>query len=611
MPLEERCGEARRSHDVSRCSRSMTGKGWLLATAAVAGAAAWTAAASAATLMVEGLWDHAYFARGHAWAWAWLTYLMNPAARASMGPSLAAGAMAASLPGVLAIRLNWSKLTGAKALHGRSWWLTRREARSKRAGFSVSTRPRPDALLLGTTGWGPFRRYIGLPGEEHVALTARTRSGKGVGFVNPNALNWGGSLVCFSVKRDVWQIAAAQREAMGDEVRVFDLSDPDRRTHRWNPLGYVRRGDPAAYGDIQRAMWFLIPETKANNPFWDNAGRKLATAVGTMLAETPGAKLNVAEVLGAVQRPDWAEHLTAMVETARRAGRPYPRQTANVVLGLAARKDEQPAKDVIETMTTALSLWNDPIVAAATECSDFDLGQLRSKRMAVFVCGGPADIRIYRPVYGLLFQQLVQVNTRVEFGRDPAHRHRVLGLLDEFWALGKQDVLADAAAFTASFGFRWAYVQQTKDQSETAFGPAGARNLFNNTGADIVFGGLDQETAEKISKRDFDTVAERSRSRPRFMGWLQPNKQSESESARRRALALPQEITRLPNTQAIVLRPGLMPLKLDRVIHYRDRWFKRLVDTPPPVPALNVRIERDASAAPASTNRQPAWSALP
>ena len=84
----------------------------------------------------------------------------------------------------------------------------------------------------------------------------------------------------------------------------------------------------------------------------------------------------------------------------------------------------------------------------------------------------------------------MQLNPRAEFGRGPPRVHRVLGTLDEFWALGKRDVLADAAAFTASFGCRWAYVQQSQEQSVSALGEAGAWNLFSSTGTRLDFGGM-------------------------------------------------------------------------------------------------------------------------
>lgn len=588
----------------------------LLASSALVGAAAWTIAASATTLAVGELWSHPYYVGNPAWTWAWWSFLRNPLARADQWPALAAGAAAASMPLALAARAGMDRLLAVNPLHGRTGWLSDREA--KRGGFSFTRLPRPDSIVIGTRGRGPLRRYVGLPGEEHAALTAKTRSGKGVGFVIPNALNWSGSLVAFSVKRDVFDGAAGHRARMGDKVFVFDLSDPQRRTHRWNPLGYVRRGEVETYGDIYRSMWFLVPETKANNPYFNDAARKMGAAVAVILAETPGARLNVSEVLNAVQRPDWSEHLGGLIEEARDAGRPYSRSAVNVALWMIENAGEKEVRDVIGTLTTALALWDDPVVAAATAESDFDLAALRCERMAVFVCGGPADIRIYRPVYGLLFQQLVQLNTRVEFGRDPRHRHRALGILDEFWALGKQDVLADASAFTASYGFRWAYVQQSEEQSVAAFGKEGAANLFTNTGARLDFGGMDREAAEKISKWAGDnTVKARSRSRPRFMPWFVPQKATESESERPRPLVLPQEIQRLPGDELLVRRGNLHLFKLDRVRSYADPWFKHsawssdpahkpLGPPPPDVPPLAVAVEREDLVALAARRREAA-----
>lgn len=107
----------------------------------------------------------------------------------------------------------------------------------------------------------------------------------------------------------------------------------------------------------------------------------------------------------------------------------------------------------------------------------------------------------------------------------------------------------------------------------------------------------------------FNTVEDVTKSRPRFMGWLHPAKQTESEAARRRALMLPQEIqNNLPKTKAIVLRPGHMPLRLQRIEWRRDGIFSRMVGEPPPVPTLRITVERD-TAPPVPTEEEEAQHA--
>ena len=102
--------------------------------------------------------------------------------------------------------------------------------------------------------------------------------------------------------------------------------------------------------------------------------------------------------------------------------------------------------------------------------------------------------------FALFFQQLVDFNTRREFSEDPRHRYQVAVEMDEFWAPGRMDILADAAAFTASFGFRLLYVVQSKQQLHSIYGEQGAENIFLNTGAELLFGGADQKLASRRSR---------------------------------------------------------------------------------------------------------------
>jgi type IV secretion system protein VirD4 len=59
--------------------------------------------------------------------------------------------------------------------------------------------------LLGEQGIivGKWKsRYLMLPGQQFVLLSAPTRSGKGVGIVIPNLLNWPDSVVVLDVKQE-------------------------------------------------------------------------------------------------------------------------------------------------------------------------------------------------------------------------------------------------------------------------------------------------------------------------------------------------------------------------------------------------------------------------
>lgn len=574
----------------------MTGRTALLGTTALIGAGAvWTWAASGIFLvgvdLATGsrLLDHYGFP-----TWQWWQYLPYRGSNATVDLWLKISAAAAAAPLALAAPRWLRHMAGqARPLHGESHFASRREARQ--GGLVFASRPPGDGIILGRTGWGPFRQYVCLRGEGNVSLYARTRGGKGVSFVVPNCLNWTGSLIALDIKGELYRKTAACRQAMGQEVFCFAPSATDGRSHRYNPYSVVPRGTPRCIDMVHRINAILVPPNpRAENPYWDNSARNAINGAAVILAETPGEPLHVGAVRRGFTRPDWRDYWRRLITSARDAGRPYPQTAVDGVLSLVDDPDDKGREGVRRTIESHLGLWASPTVVAATETSDFDLSQIRKRGQSIYLRLRPTEMRRFRPLTTLLFQQLLDLNTEVEFGQDPDHSHRVLMMLDEFWAAGRMDMLADASAFIAAFGFHMAYVLQSKAQAVSLYGTEGSDNLFENTSAEIVFGVKGVKLAREVSEMaGHDTVQETTKNRPRFWGALQWSKQTESEAARRRALLLPQEVQRLSPKRQIIFRAGLPPMLTGRVIYWKDPLFRHLEAEPPEVPMLKVHIARD------------------
>lgn len=577
-------------------------KGALLAGTAAVAAGAWMVGASSALLMTTGLWDHPYFVGRPEWAWAWASYALNPQMRAALGGTLWwTGAIPAALTAGLGWRI-WT-LTGGrrKPLYGESDFASRREA--ERRGLVYTRRPLGDGILLGRTkGWlGLGRRYISLAKPEHVALYAMTGAGKGVSFVIPNSLAWEGSMVFLDVKGELWTKTAGHRAAMGQTCFRFSPTAPDGLTHRFNPLSHLPQNTADRIDAIHRRMALLVPPPpgRTENPFWTNAARALAAAGAIMLAETPGEDLNPAAILRMFTRPDHRAYLAGLASAARAVGQPLPEAAVNVVLSWANSEDAKTRDGILEELKSQFGIYASPRIAAATEVSDFDLAEIRKRPISIYLGMTPDELRRLRPLTTVLFQQLVTTNSQVEFDRDPDHRFRAIAMLDEFWAVGEMKVLADAAAFLRSYGIYLAYVVQTKAQTQAQYGREGSNNLFGNAGVEIMFGSKDPDLLREVSERaGTNTVVETTTNRPRFLGWLWPNRQSATDSARKQALMLPQEIARMKPSEQLIFRAGMQPLKTQRVVYYRDRYFRRLQRDPPLVPSLVVRVPYDAGPPP-------------
>ena len=96
----------------------------------------------------------------------------------------------------------------------------------------------------------PFRtrklRYVSAlySTVSNVLMIAPTRSGKGVGFVIPNALTFPGSMVVLDVKGELWDETARARKQMGDDVYRFAPLDFEHPTHQYNPLAKLAKTSP-------------------------------------------------------------------------------------------------------------------------------------------------------------------------------------------------------------------------------------------------------------------------------------------------------------------------------------------------------------------------------
>jgi type IV secretion system protein VirD4 len=229
-----------------------------------------------------------------------------------------------------------------------------------------------------------------------------------------------------------------------------------------------------------------------------------------------------------------------------------------------------------------MNLWLNPRVCAATDASDFDLRDLRERRMSLYLGVSPDNLARVAPLYNLLLQQLVDLNTRE---RPTADRHRVqvLMVMDEFARLGHAAVIAHGFSYVAGYGLRLLPVLQSPAQLRAEYGPDLAEEIMANCGLEIAFAPKELKVAQDLSERlGFWTYSSRSHSRPTL---LSGGRRSTTESDQRRALMMPQELIQMDPGQLILLRAGMPPVRGRKIQYWREKAFTQRVAAPPTVAA--------------------------
>jgi type IV secretion system protein VirD4 len=475
------------------------------------------------------------------------------------------------------------------------WLLPRRRSLHGDARFASRTEIAAaglfghEGIILGRRG----RRYLMLAGQQGVALAAPPRAGKGTGVVVPNALNWPGSLVCVDIKRENWTITAGYRRACGQACYLFDPFAEDGRTARWNPFSYVARDPLRRLNDLQRIAEMLYPDPPNVDPFWTASARSLFLGIALYLFETPSLPATVGEVLRQGMASDdegFGQHWKRLIEGRNSGDRPL---SSECVRSLYDVIDLAPvtASSIRKTFTSRLDLWLNPILDAATSANDFDLRELRKKPMSIYVGVNPDDLHRLRPVLNLFFQQAIGLQTRELPERNPALKYQVMMLLDEFTALGRIPIIAEAISYLPGYNVRVVLVIQTPAQLREVYGMHNSEVMLKSLAARIVFAPKDFTDAREISDElGFQTVAVRTLSKPigASLNRRGSRARSESVSEQRRALLLPQEVKELGSEEAIVFYEGLRPIRCRRIRYFTDRRFRRRL-LPAPQVTLPLR----------------------
>ena len=237
-------------------------------------------------------------------------------------------------------------------LHGAARFASERELR--RHGFRSAS-----GIVVGRERG----KFLTFGGPEHVIVEAPTRSGKGVGIVIPNLLTWQGSVVVLDVKRENYEATAGFRAHHGQDVFLFNPTDREGRTARYNPLSYINRSDPAdVIIELQKIATMLFVAPEYGEAFWATGARTGFIGVGAYLAEATDGPFTLGEIYRRMTEGDVRTFFK------RELAKPSLIRSVGCRTALAdfAGGSDNSFADIKKTITNVLGLWLNPVVDAAT-----------------------------------------------------------------------------------------------------------------------------------------------------------------------------------------------------------------------------------------------------
>ncbi len=448
-------------------------------------------------------------------------------------------------------------------------------------------KPHKNGIVIGKFGG----KIIRLGGQQFVILAAPTRSGKGVGVVIPNLLDYQESMVVLDIKQENFDLTSGWRKSVGHEIFLFNPFAEDRRSHRWNPLTYVSADPAFRVSDLMSIAAMLYPDGAEDQKFWVSQARNAFMAFTLYLFEKfdddekIGFPFSKKPTLGAIYRlasGDGQSELKPFLKDLSQ--RPFLSSHAKTAFaGMLSQADETFAS-ILGTFKEPLNAWINPILDAVTSEDDFLITDVRKKKMTIYIGIQPNKLAESRLIINLFFSQLINQNTKELPQNNKELKHQCLLLMDEFTSIGKVDIIATAVSYMAGYNIRLLPIIQSMSQLDATYGKDLSRTMITNHALQIVYAPREQQDANDYSEMlGYTTVRKDSFTRGREF--------SRSESEERRALMLPQELKAIGFDKEIFFYEGIPnPVLCDKIKYFKDKYFTERLMPAAEVKALEIKV---------------------
>lgn len=353
-------------------------------------------------------------------------------------------------------------------------------------------------LAQGKTVSNDTRR-TGLNNND--AVVGPSGSGKTRGYVIPNILQCGGSMVVTDTKGELYGELGEALEQEGCRVQCLDLADCARSPCGYNPLDYV--GYDAGKGrhserDIMTLAACLVPLEDFREPFWDKAARMyLESAIAYILECLPPEEQDLcsaARLLAEMGQRGLYRRLIRELEELDPDSFAVNRYRLYGSMAEDAERTSACVQGILAEKLSALSFGG--AGALFRNPKKVDIRALGREKTALFLTISDTDSSLYG-IANVFYAQALHILCESADRDCPGHRLPVpvRFLLDDFASNVRIPDFDRIISVIRSRGISVSIILQSVSQLEGLYGHAKAMTVMDNCDHCLYLGGQDPATA--------------------------------------------------------------------------------------------------------------------
>lgn len=421
---------------------------------------------------------------------------------------------------------------------------------------------RRDGHIFGRLG----SKILRSKDDRHHLVIGPTRSGKGAGYVIPNALMHEGSMIVTDLKGEIFNATAGYRQAKGNQVFLF--SPGEKETHRWNPMDFIREDLGNRTKDIQNMAAILVPaNAKGDGKFWQEMAQQIAAGLISYINESDyyTGRRHLGEINSLLNSGKPLQVLLKFILEKEPYLSKFTRESFNSYIGLP----EKTAGSAITELQVAMKPFRNERIIAATQVTDIDLRSLNVRPMSIYLAPNITDITLLSSLLTLFVQQVMNLLT---LKHNPKSLP-VYFLLDEFRQLKKMDEIMNKLPYVAGYNIKLAFIIQDLKSVDEIYGETSRHSLLGNCGYQLILGANDQATADYVS-RALGKRTVRYQSESRAIELVGLHRRTKVEQIRERELMMPQEVRKMASDKFVLLVEGQSPINAKKLRFFETAPFK-------------------------------------
>lgn len=414
------------------------------------------------------------------------------------------------------------------------------------------------------------KRLLRSNAPAHHIVIGPTRSGKGAGYVIPNAIEYAGSMIVTDLKSEIFTATAGWRQKNGNDIYLF--APGERASDRYNPLSAVRNNDDAnRVTDIQNIAIILLPITSdSENAVWQGQAQALLAALISYVLESGKCAKNqtLTQVLELV---DKGVLLQKYVKMALKYEREDLSKFTKNGLGSFVSMTEKAALSILMDIRNSLAAFRNPLISAATAVTDIPLSELNKRPITIYLAPTITNITLVKPILTVFIQHVLSLLTQTLDEKAIS----VFFLLDEFRQLQRVDEVVTKLPYVAGYNIKFSFIIQELRMLDAIYTQAGRDSIMGNCAVQICMGANDETTARYVSTAAGKKI-EQTMSQTRS-GGFSGGINSKTTHKNMTELILPQEIRQMKNDREIILPEGHAPIFAEKIKYFEWKKYQLAV----------------------------------